>query len=133
MSENPPPPPSPPDGLVLCDDLIFFSRIAGAARSAGLHVVPVKTHHELLAAAQVHPPAAVILDLQNPGLDVPSLLADLRKCASIAPRVIAFGSHIAVDALRTARAAGCDRVMPRSQFVEQLERSIRDWLGRRGG
>jgi len=133
VSDDPPLPPRSPDGLVLCDDLIFFSRIAGAARAAGLHVLPVKTAHELLAAAQARPPSAVILDLQNPGLDVPSLLADLRKCGPTPPRVIAYGSHVEAEVLRAARAAGCDRVMPRSQFVEQLEGSIRDWLGPRSG
>src|SRR5206468_2599627 len=63
-----------PHGLVLCDDLIFFSRIAAAARDAGLSVRQARTAAELLALARTHAPGGVILDLHNPGLDLPGLL-----------------------------------------------------------
>ena len=65
-----------PPGLVLCDDLIFFSRIAEAARAVGLAVRQAKTPADLLALARAHPPGGVILDLHNPGLDLPTLLAE---------------------------------------------------------
>jgi CheY-like chemotaxis protein len=117
------------DGLVLCDDLIFFSRIAGAARAAGLSVRQVKTTAELIALAREHAPGGVILDLQNPGLELPALLAELRAACPAMPRVIAYGSHVEAEVLRAARQAGCDRVMPRSQFVAELETDIANWLG----
>jgi len=118
-----------PDGLVLSDDLIFFSRIAGAARARGLVVRQARTAAELVAIAKQHPPGGVILDLQNPGLELEPLLAELRSLPE-APRVVAYGSHVLADALRAARQAGCDRVMPRSQFAESLEADIAEWLGR---
>ena len=116
-----------PDGLVLCDDLIFFSRIAGAARAAGLTVRQAKTAADLLTLAREHAPGGVIIDLQNPGLDLDSLLAGLRELPSVA-RVVAYGSHVLADVLRAARQAGCDRVMPRSQFAQALETDIAAWL-----
>jgi len=118
-----------PDGLVLSDDLIFFSRIAGAARARGLVVRQARTAGEMVALARQNPPAGVILDLQNPGLELEALLAELRSLPE-APRVIAYGSHVLADALRAARQAGCDRVMPRSQFAESLETDIAAWLVR---
>ena len=42
-----------PDGLMLCDDLIFFSRVSGTARAAGLSVRMVRSAAELIAAAHV--------------------------------------------------------------------------------
>ncbi len=36
------------------------------------------------------------------------------------PTVVAFGSHVAAELLRRARAAGADHVMPRSQFTQEL-------------
>jgi len=39
------------------------------------------------------------------------------------PRV-AFGSHVDVEALKAARAAGCDQVWARSRFVEQLPQLV---------
>ena len=117
-----------PHGLVLCDDLIFFSRIAAAARDAGLAVRQARTAAELLNLARPHPPGGVILDLHNPGLDLPAFLAELLAACPAMPRVIAYGSHVEAETLRAARKAGCDRVLPRSQFVEELPGEIGEWL-----
>jgi CheY-like chemotaxis protein len=119
-----------PPGLVLCDDLIFFSRISGAARAAGLVVRQAKSAGDLVALAKQHAPGGVILDLQNPGLDLAALLAELKEACPAMPRVIAYGSHVEAEVLRAARQAGCDRVMPRSQFAKELEGQIADWLTR---
>jgi CheY-like chemotaxis protein len=116
-------------GLMLCDDLIFFSRVSGAARAAGLTVRMVRTAADLVAAARADPPAGVILDVHSPGLDLPGVLAALGEACPAMPRVIAYGSHVEAAVLRAARQAGCDRVLPRSQFVEELETKIGEWLG----
>jgi CheY-like chemotaxis protein len=117
-------------GLMLCDDLIFFSRVAGAARAIGLSVRQERNSLDLLAAALRCPPGGIIVDLHNPGLDLPSFLRDLRLTCQTMPRVVAYGSHVEADVLRQARKAGCDRVLPRSQFVEELERDLASWLGK---
>jgi DNA-binding NarL/FixJ family response regulator len=115
-------------GLILSDDLIFASRVTATARAAGLAVKVVRSPELLLAAAKESPPAGVILDLHNPGLDLPTLLAGLREACPAMPRVVAYGSHVEAETLRAARRAGCDLVMPRSQFVEELETGLREWV-----
>lgn len=117
-----------PAGLMLSDDLIFASRVTATARAAGLAVKVVRTPDLVLSAARAHPPTGVILDLHNPGLDLPALLAGLREACPAMPRVVAYGSHVEAETLRAARQAGCDRVMPRSQFVTELETGLKDWL-----
>ncbi len=116
------------NGLMLCDDLIFFSRVSGAARAAGLSMRMVRTTADLLAAARESPPGGVIVDVHNSGLDLPTLLAELKAACPAMPRVIAYGSHVEAATLRAARQAGCDPVLPRSQFVEELETKIAEWL-----
>lgn len=120
---------SAPNGLMLCDDLIFFSRVSGAARAAGLTVRMARSAADLLSASRAAPPGGVIVDVHNPGLDLPALLAGLKDACPTMPRVIAYGSHVEAAVLRAARAAGCDQVMPRSQFVKELEAHIAEWLG----
>ena len=115
-------------GLMLCDDLIFFSRVSGTARAAGLVVKQVRTADAMLNTARQAPPNCVILDLQNEELDLAALLAQLREACPAMPRTVAFGSHVEAETLRAARRLGCDLVMPRSQFAEQLEGSLKDWL-----
>jgi len=114
---------------MLCDDLIFFSRVAGVARAIGLSMRQEKNSVDLLCAARRCSPGGVIVDLQNPGLDLIPFLQDLRLACARMPRVVAYGSHVEADVLRNARKAGCDRVMPRSQFVKELEVDLANWLG----
>jgi CheY-like chemotaxis protein len=121
--------PTGPYGLLLCDDLIFASRVAGAARARGLEMTQARTPEALLAAAARRRPGGVLVDLSFPGLDLPGLLRRLAEACSPPPRVMAYGSHVEAETLRAARAAGCDPVLPRSKFVEVLEQDLPRWLG----
>jgi CheY-like chemotaxis protein len=118
-----------PFGLLLSDDLIFTSRIVGAARARGLEVRAARSAEALLEQARRRPPGGVLIDLSNPGLDLPELLRRLGEACAPPPRVMAYGSHVEAETLRAARAAGCDPVLPRSKFVEDLERELPRWLG----
>jgi len=115
-------------GLVLSDDLVFVSRIAATAGASGLAVRQARTPPELIALSANDPPVGVILDLQNPGLDLPTILAELRAVCPVMPRITAYGSHVEAELLRSAREAGCDLVLPRSKFVKDLESQIETWL-----
>jgi len=59
----------------------------------------------------------LVLDLNHAGLDIEKLLDTL---PTPRPFVVGYGSHVDAATLKAARAAGCDVVLPRSQFVEQL-------------
>jgi len=117
------------EGILLSDDLIFTSRITGTASHFGGRMRVARTPAALITLAEQQPPACVILDLGHDSLDISTVVIALRALSDPSPQVIAYGSHVAVDVLRAAREAGCDRVMPRSQFVEQLPTAMRDWLG----
>ena len=122
----------PPVGLLLCDDLIFTSRIVGTARDLGLTVKLARTPESLVELARQEHPGCVIVDLGFPGLVLTDLLKQLPDKESRLPRVVAYGSHVDTATLRAARAAGCDPVLPRSKFVEELPNVLRQWLtGRR--
>lgn len=115
-------------GLLLCDDLLFASRITGEARPLGLTVKPARSLEQLLDFAQQEPPACVLVDLAFPGLVLADLFRRLGEIGAPFPRVVAYGSHIDTEGLRAARSAGCDPVLPRSKFVEELPRSLPQWL-----
>ena len=123
-------PDSPPHGLMLSDDLIFISKVAGAANALGLAVQPARSAEALLALAAQQPPGGVLVDLHNPGLDLEALLGGLRAACPVMPRVVAYGSHVEAETLRAARKAGCDLVLPRSKFVEELPVALAGWLSR---
>jgi CheY-like chemotaxis protein len=116
-----------PVGLLLCDDLIFTSRISGTARDLGLKVRPARSMDVLLAQARQQPPRCIILDLGNASLNLGELTSQLRSLGPL-PRLVAYGSHVDADSLRKAREAGCDPVLPRSKFVEELPTSLVQWF-----
>jgi CheY-like chemotaxis protein len=115
-------------GLLLSDDLIFTSRIVGTGRDLGCAIRVAKTADALLALARQAPPVCVIVDLHNPGLKIAEFAAAL-KGLSPPPTLIGYGSHVDTATLKAARAAGCDRVLPRSQFVEDLPAELPRWMG----
>jgi CheY-like chemotaxis protein len=115
-------------GLLLSDDMLFTSRITGTAQGLGLTVRLARSVEALRTLAKDQTPACVILDLAHPGLRIDEWMTELRQICSPMPRVIAYGSHVDTATLQAARAAGCDVVLPRSKFVEELPRALAGWL-----
>jgi CheY-like chemotaxis protein len=118
-----------PVGLLLSDDLIFTSRITGVARALGLTVNAARSVDALLNLARQQSPRCVIVDLANPGLVLADLFQRIGELGSTPPRVVAYGSHVDAEGLRAARLAGCDPVLPRSKFVEDLPDALPLWFG----
>jgi ActR/RegA family two-component response regulator len=115
-----------PTGLLLSDDMLFISRITGTARSLGLEIKPARNAANLLGQAKAQSPACVLVDLQNAGLDIVALVSDLKSAGN--PFIVGYGSHVDAATLKAAREAGCDLVLPRSQFVEELATELPSWF-----
>ncbi len=119
---------STPTGLLLSDDLLFISRVTGTARDLGLEVRSARSADAVAELAEKQCPTCVIVDLANPGLVIAELIERLRQTCTPMPRVVAYGSHVDTATLRAARDAGCDVVLPRSKFVEDLPRELTRWM-----
>ena len=109
--------------VVLSDDLLDSSRIAGHSRAAGFDPITYRDSTALLAALDRKPVLALI-DLLSPGLVLETVVPALRAARV---RVIGFGSHVDAARLKAARAAGCDEVLPRSAFFERLDEHLKEW------
>lgn len=100
-------------------DLIFGARVRAAATAAGVPLVIARDAAAVLAAA----PGArmLLLDLDARWLDGPAVIRRLKQGAETAGvPIVAFVSHVRVDAIGAAREAGADRVLARSAFVKEL-------------
>jgi DNA-binding NarL/FixJ family response regulator len=98
--------------LVLVRDLMFSSRISATARAADRPVRMLRDPSELREA----PGRRLIVDLNQPG----ALEAAVDWKLTSSGDVVGFVSHVDADTIARARAAGIDRVLPRSRFVEVL-------------
>lgn len=112
--------------VVLNDDLIFFSRIEGRARAAGFRALQAREADRAITLSADPSTRLVLVDIHLVPEDLPRLVAAVRASPN-RPRVVGFGSHVEAQALRAAREAGCDLVLPRSKFVEDLVTCWDDW------
>jgi hypothetical protein len=98
--------------LVLVRDLMFSSRISATARAGGQPVRMLRDPSDLREAVG----RRLIVDLNQPG--ALEAAVDWKRASS--NDVVGFVSHVDADTIARARAAGIDRVLPRSRFVELL-------------
>jgi CheY-like chemotaxis protein len=112
-------------GLLICQDLMFLSKVTGIAQSLGFQIEATSQTQGIIKAA-VGGYACVILDLSLPlkVADLTSVLRDTPK-----PPVIAFGAHVDTARLEEARQAGCLEVLPRSAFNMHLPEILTKYLG----
>jgi CheY-like chemotaxis protein len=111
------------------DDLFFTAKIQETARKLGVKVAFVKNEKEqiaaLTAAENEDHPGLIVFDLNNanakPMTLIPKLKAKLKKTTSI----IGFLSHLQGDLKAKAMEAGCDTVMPRAAFSQNLPNLLR--------
>ncbi len=66
------------------------------------------------------PPFLVVLDLQSPGLQVESLVPELRTRAGRQVKIVAFGPHVQTARLQASAEAGCDVVLTRGPLTSAL-------------
>ena len=107
--------------LAVIPDLMFQSRVREQAQALGFEVATADTMDEAIQALE-RLPGLLVLDLHAMGIDTAALAADAK--ARAVP-VLAFGRHTETGVLRAAREAGCDAVVVRSTFVEELPQLLR--------
>ena len=111
------------------EDLFFNAKITETARKLGVKVAFIKNEKEAIAeltgGAEADRPGLIVFDLNNanakPLTLIPKLKAKLKKSTSI----IGFLSHLQGDLKAKAVEAGCDTVMPRAAFSQNLPNLLR--------
>lgn len=112
--------------IVACvEDLFFLAKIRETAKAVGVTVVMNDLRRGSAAIAEAQP-QAIILDLNSRGLSALDWIRDLKADPSTRSiRIVAFASHVQGEIISAARAAGCDSVMARSAFTQQLPNLLR--------
>lgn len=110
------------------EDLFFLTKIRDTARRLNVKVEFVKSDKDILDRLEQgggEQPSLVIFDLNNvaakPLATIPKLRSKLKKSTSI----MGFVSHVQGDLKLKAQEAGCDAVMPRSAFSQNLVQLLR--------
>mgnify|MGYP001766658358 CR=1 FL=1 len=116
--------------LALVADLLFTVKIADAAKRAGLLVDFVKGEKELFEKAEAAKPALIILDLNFGGVQPLKLIAKLKGQAELGRvSLLAYVSHVDGELKQKAHELGCNMVMARSAFSQNLPMILKRHAG----
>jgi hypothetical protein len=130
---GPRPVPIPEDAqthiYLFIEDLFLTAKISETSRKLGVKVAFVKNEKDALAeltsGEDENRPSLIVFDLNNanakPLTTIPKLKAKLKRSVSI----IGFLSHLQGDLKAKAVEAGCDVVMPRAAFSQNLPNLLR--------
>jgi DNA-binding NarL/FixJ family response regulator len=109
------------------DDLFFQAKIQETARKLNVKVEFVKSESDLSERMKQNgeeKPSLIIVDLNSNSVKplslIPKLKSKLKKTS-----VIGFLSHVQGDLKQKAHEVGCDMVLPRSAFSQNLPQLLR--------
>lgn len=108
--------------VVVADDLIWASRLAGIVRATGAVAVPVRRREDIPAAALGA--AGALVDLTSRAYDGVAAVSDL---VTAGIPVICVAQHDDRDLHRRATAAGADRVLAYRAVHERGAALLAGW------
>lgn len=113
--------------VVVVEDLFFLAKIRETARLLGVALDCVRTPAEVeQKLAETPPPNLVIVDLNGRQSQPIDLIAGIRRQPAYKrTTLVGFLSHLQAELKQQAQAAGCDLVMPRSAFSQNLPALLR--------
>lgn len=106
--------------VAVLNDLFFTVKINESAKRAGLPITFVKSETDVMVQA-AEQPALIIFDLNYSGIDALALIRKLKSGEETKNiNVIGYLSHVQGELKQAAQEAGCDMVMARSAFSQNL-------------
>ncbi len=115
--------------LAVLNDLFFTVKLSDAAKRAGLALEFIKDPNDVLEKAKTRP-SLIIFDLNYEAAGPLDLITRLKGSAETRPiSLIGFLSHVQGELKQKAHEAGCDMVMARSAFSQNLPQIFKRHAG----
>ena len=106
--------------LAVVNDLFFSVKLTEAAKRSGLALEFVKDAEQVIERA-AGKPSLIIFDLNFDAVQPLKLIAKLKASPETkGVSLIGYLSHVQVELKQKAQEAGCDMVMARSAFSQNL-------------
>jgi len=109
------------------DDLFFIAKIQEISRKLNVKVEFVKTEKEIAEKTEniEDKPSLIIVDLNSNSIKPLPVITKMRSKYKKSTSIVGFVSHVQGDLKMKAQEAGCDVVMPRSAFSQNLPNILR--------
>ena len=114
--------------LAIVGDLIFASKIEQTAKLDGIAVDFATVEQKVMDFA-AQQPRLIIIDLNFNAINPLSLIGKLKQHPDLhRTTILGFVSHVQADLKLAAQNAGCDLVLPRSAFSQDLSDILKQYL-----
>lgn len=109
------------------EDLFFVAKIQEISRKLNVKVEFVKTDKDIADKTEgtEEKPSLIIVDLNSNGIKPLPVITKMRAKYKKSTSIVGFVSHVQGDLKVKAQEAGCDVVMPRSAFSQNLASILR--------
>jgi CheY-like chemotaxis protein len=109
------------------DDLFFIAKIQEISRKLNVKVEFVKSDKEIAEKTEntEDKPSLIIVDLNSNSIKPLPVITKMRSKYKKSTSIVGFVSHVQGDLKMKAQEAGCDVVMPRSAFSQNLPNILR--------
>jgi PleD family two-component response regulator len=110
------------------DDLFFLAKINEISKKLNIKVEFVKSDKDVLARVAENGkevPSLIIVDLNNANIKPLTVIAKMKKEFKKQTNIVGFLSHVQGELKVKALEAGCDMVVPRSAFSQNLPSLLR--------
>jgi CheY-like chemotaxis protein len=115
--------------LAVVNDLFFSVKITDAAKRSGMELEFVKDSAEVLEKAKTGP-SLIILDLNFEAVEPLDLIGRLKTASDTRGiSLIGYLSHIQGELKQQAQEAGCDMVLARSAFSQNMSQIFKRHSG----
>lgn len=109
------------------DDLFFVAKIQEISRKLNVKVEFVKSDKDIAEKTEntEEKPSLIIVDLNSNSIKPLPVITKMRSKYKKSTSIVGFVSHVQGDLKLKAQEAGCDVVMPRSAFSQNLPNILR--------
>jgi CheY-like chemotaxis protein len=109
------------------DDLFFVAKIQEISRKLNVKVEFVKSDKDIAEKTESseEKPSLIIVDLNSNSIKPLTVITKMRSKYKKSTSIVGFVSHVQGDLKVKAQEAGCDVVMPRSAFSQNLPNILR--------
>ncbi|MEW5848751.1 MAG: hypothetical protein AB2A00_08050 [Myxococcota bacterium] len=109
------------DILVAIGDMFFGSKVDAAAKQLGVAIQKAKKTAPLVEEVKRTGARRVLLDLANPTLGGPNAVKAIAQDPTLKHvEIVGYCRHTSVELIRSAKEAGCHRVMTQGEFSSAL-------------
>jgi PleD family two-component response regulator len=116
--------------LVAITDIFFYTKVRDVLKPQGYALERVRSHEEVRPKAAEVFPSAVIMNMNDPGIDAFKALESLSGDSQLRRiPILAFANHEEVETWKRAKELGVTKIVSRNEFSARTKELVEQLVG----